>query len=332
MRKAVIVAVALLCVPFSKAVCANTAPVGRSEVVKNNDVIYDDWLDQSRHRTVPVKIYLPSKGVAPYPVVIFSHGLGGSREAAEYLGEYLCSRGYLCVHVQHPGSDSSIWKSAAGQGREAILTKLEPQANGQNALLRIGDIKFVLDELERRDHGSSPLAGKLDLNKIALAGHSFGAGTTLAIAGQNHWIANEKMSAGDPRIKAAIYLSPPCDLRGRTSQQVFGDIRIPGMLMTGTNDYSPIGRAGPKERLLPYEGIGASDQYLVVFEGGDHMIFSGRSQPGNDSSRDEKFHKMINVMSTAFLDAYLCGDQQAKQWLERDAKTFLGTAADYKFK
>jgi predicted dienelactone hydrolase len=42
-----------------------------------------DPVDAKRKRTVPVKIYLTEAG-GPRPVVLFSHGLGGSREPARF--------------------------------------------------------------------------------------------------------------------------------------------------------------------------------------------------------------------------------------------------------
>src|SRR2546423_15576637 len=65
------------------------------------EVIRYDWLDGKRERKVPVKIYFPKSGNAAFPVIIFSHGLGGSREGYEYLGRHWASHGYVSVHLQH---------------------------------------------------------------------------------------------------------------------------------------------------------------------------------------------------------------------------------------
>ena len=63
---------------------------------------YETWTDAARGRDIKVKLYAPDNPTPP-PVVIFSHGLGGSVEAASYLGERLASWGILSVHIQHPG-------------------------------------------------------------------------------------------------------------------------------------------------------------------------------------------------------------------------------------
>jgi len=71
--------------------------------------------DVGRSREVPIRVYLP-KEKKPAPVVLFSHGLGGSREGSAYLGNHWAARGYVAVFLQHPGSDDSalrrIWKTS----------------------------------------------------------------------------------------------------------------------------------------------------------------------------------------------------------------------------
>jgi predicted dienelactone hydrolase len=46
------------------------------------------WHDTARDRDVPVKIYYPATGAGPFPIIIFSHGLGGNREGYEYHGNH----------------------------------------------------------------------------------------------------------------------------------------------------------------------------------------------------------------------------------------------------
>jgi predicted dienelactone hydrolase len=298
----------------------------------SSNIVYQQWNDSKRGRELPIKIYLPRSGAAPYPVVIFSHGLGGSREAAQYLGDYWSQHGYLGVFVQHPGSDTSVWQSSASQGRQAILERMKSAANGRNLLDRVQDIKFVLDELERCNQNDPALKGKLDLSKIAMSGHSFGAGTTLAVAGQNFAAAGRDLEVKDKRVKAAIYLCPPV-MGGKSSAgAVYGEIQIPGLLLTGTEDNSPIRETKAEDRRIPYDGIKSPHQYLVNFVGADHAAFGGRSfRAAKDG--DDKFHEMVDVVSTKFLDASLKGNPAAWQWLDSDQiKSYLGNAAMFERK
>ena len=74
------------------------------------------WQDAARDRPVPVKIYSPATGKGPFPVIVFSHGLGGSREGYEYLGRQWASQGYVAVHVEHLGSDTFLYVDAGPLG------------------------------------------------------------------------------------------------------------------------------------------------------------------------------------------------------------------------
>lgn len=290
-----------------------------------DNVVYEDWQDTTRNRTVPVKIYLPPEDGKKHPVVIFSHGLGGSREAAVYLGKHWSSAGYLSIFVQHAGSDSSVWQAQRGQGQARIMASLKTAANGQELMNRINDIKFVLDEIASHNSETGVLQGKCDLDKIAIAGHSFGAGTSMAIAGQTYGVGARSLSAADPRVKCAIYLSAPANLRGRTAQEVFGNIKIPGLLMTGTEDDSPINDTKAADRRTPYDGMTAPHQYLVIFNGGDHMLFNGATRRAQRPG-DAQMLSEIEKVTTAFLDAYLRGDKQQQAWLDKDAAAYLTDA------
>lgn len=88
----------------------------------------------SQNRKVPIKVYLPS-GDSPTPVVLFSHGLGGSREGFKHGGEHWARRGYVAVFLQHPGSDESVWRGASLGQRRSALTEA---ANGQNLIAHRG--------------------------------------------------------------------------------------------------------------------------------------------------------------------------------------------------
>lgn len=72
--------------------------------------------DAKRARTIPLRVYLPESR-KPAPVILFSHGLGGSRDNNPYLGNHWAKRGYAVVFVQHPGSDEGVWKGLSNRLR-----------------------------------------------------------------------------------------------------------------------------------------------------------------------------------------------------------------------
>jgi predicted dienelactone hydrolase len=308
----------------------NTDHAGNASAAtsKKSNVVYQDWSDSKRHRTLPVKIYLPETGKGPYPTVVFSHGLGGSREAATYLGDYLVRHGYLCIFVQHPGSDSAIWKPYMTQGRQAILEHMKSSASPQNLIDRAGDISFVIDELVRRNRDDEVLGKKVDLNEIACSGHSFGAGTTLAIAGEMYLLG----SLADRRIKAAMYLCPPVNVARLVKGKTFVSIAIPGLVLTGTEDNSPIGNTTAADRRIPYDEIKAPHQYLVNFDGANHETFGG-GRAYLDTPKTAKFHEMICKVAGEFLDATLRNDAKAWHWLDSsEATDYFGKSAMYERK
>lgn len=290
--------------------------------------LLQDWKDERRNRVVPVKLYFPgSTATAPFPVVIFSHGLGGSREAAQYLGEYWASKGYVGIFMQHPGSDTAVWAKGDQLSKASFMANMRAAANGKNLVDRAADVKFVIDELHRTK-GSTLFHDKLNLDKIAVAGHSFGAGTSLAVAGQNFGIVRDNLQFLDNRIKSAIYLCPPVIGLGKANPaRAYGSIQIPGLLLTGTEDNSSIGNTTAQDRRIPFDGARAPHQFLVNFYGADHATFGGRSFRQAKSS-DESFHKMIEEVTGKFLDATLKNDQSAWKWLEQNGiKDYLANAA-----
>jgi predicted dienelactone hydrolase len=276
-----------------------------------------DWTDAKRNREVPVKIYFPQTGDGPFPAIVFSHGLGGSREGYEYLGRHWASHGYVSVHVQHKGSDTAVWQGNA-KPMEAMN---RAAADPQNAVARPLDIRFAIDQMEAMNREAGPLRGRLDLKRIGVAGHSFGAYTTLAAAGEAFvGPLGREFSLADPRVVAAIPMSAPVPRKRDLYDRAFGKIKIPCLHMTGTLDDSPIGNTPAADRRVPFDHIHGADQYLVIFKDGDHMIFSGRGRPeglfgGKTGKKDARFQDLIRMSATAFWDAYLKDDGAAKSWL-----------------
>jgi len=268
--------------------------------------------DEGRGREIPLRVYLP-RDRAPAPVVLFSHGLGGSREGNATLGNHWALRGYVAVFLQHPGSDSSVWRDVPPQQRRSAM---EQAAGSRNFLLRVKDVKAVLDQLARwNEEAGHSLAGWLDLRRVGMSGHSFGAVTTQAVSGQR---APGGLSFTDPRIKAAVAMSPSRPRRGGDAAESFGDVGIPWLLMTGTKDVAPIGGADLESRLAVFPALPPGGKYELVLEGAEHSAFSDRALPGDTAPRNPNHHRVILALSTAFWDAWLRGDAAARRWLDGD--------------
>lgn len=268
--------------------------------------------DPERQRDIPIRIYLPQAG-QPGPVVLFSHGLGGSREGNGYLGEHWAARGYVSVFLQHPGSDTAVWKDEEPRRR---MQAMREAASAQNFLLRARDVTAVLNQLDEwNDTQGHALAGLLDLRKVGMSGHSFGAVTTQALSGQTTARGDARLT--DARITAAVIMSPSTPKRIEPDT-AFGRVALPWMLMTGTKDVASIGGADMASRRAVFPALPPGGKYELVLYGAEHSAFTDRALPGDTAPRNPNHHRAILALSTAFWDTYLRGSAPARQWLDGD--------------
>jgi len=274
------------------------------------------FVDLDRGRSVAYRVWQPfwiEKGDPPKPVVIFSHGLGGSKDGAPYLGRALAEAGYWGFFIQHRGSDAGVIEDLDGGAAvaEALLASI---MNIDNMVNRFADLPFVLDELERLNSEDGPFQGLLDLDNIGMAGHSYGARSVLTAAGQVMGAAGTQFA--DDRIRAGLALSPTAG-RGLGDDEMlppehFAMIAIPILHVTGTEDRPPMGDAGfdPAIRTLPYQMIPAEEQYLLVFDGAAHDDFSGTTARGKPAT-DTRYTMITAEVALLFFDAYLKDNEAA---------------------
>ena len=146
-----------------------------------------------------------------------------------------------------------------------------------------------------------------------MSGHSFGAVTTQAVSGQRFPLIGTRYT--DARIRAAIVFSPSAP-RGGDAATAFGSVKIPWMLMTGTKDVAPIGDADVASRLSVYPHLPSEiDKYELVLYNAEHSAFTDRALPGDSEKRNPNHHRAILALSTAFWDAHLRADPDARAWL-----------------
>ncbi len=292
------------------------------------------WHDAKRGRELPVRILSPRQPTAMspsmLPVIIFSHGLGGNREGGALWGQHWASHGYIVVHLQHPGSDEAVWK---GKQPAEVVSSMRRAMNLDNSRLRIGDVKFALDEMTRLHDAGVAAFAQADLAHIGMSGHSFGAQTTLAIAGQQLPLPGAA-SSRDPRIAAAIAFSPNARVKFLQDRQ-FGSIALPFFSITGTRDGSVLDdKTRYEDRLIPYEKMPAGDKYLLSFLDGDHMVFGGHALGGRrpETARDRDIQRGVKAATLAFWNATLKQDAGAREWLRRDLRSTLIAGDSFSFK
>ncbi|MGJ8697719.1 MAG: alpha/beta hydrolase family protein [Verrucomicrobiaceae bacterium] len=259
-------------------------------------------------REVPLKVYLPQEKSGP--VILLSHGLGGSREVGTYLGNHWAGRGFVVVAMQHAGSDEAVWKEVPPAQRMKAMAKA---ANGSSFVDRNGDVSATLDQLETWAVDKAHfLHGRMNLEKVGIGGHSFGAKTTQALCGQRYGVAGARFA--DERIDAGLALSPSIPRMG-DAKKAFGGIQMPMMLMTGTKDEGHLSSATPETRQLVYPALPAGSKYELVLKDAEHMAFSDRTISGKEQ-RNPNHHRVILALSTAFWEAYLKESQPAREWLD----------------
>jgi predicted dienelactone hydrolase len=106
---------------------------------------------------------LPS-APAKFPLVVLSHGTGGTASSLAWLGEALAAHGYVAAAVNHPGNNAIDGYTVPG------FTLW---------WLRARDLSAVIDGLL-----ADPTFGpRIDPTRIGAAGHSLGGYTVLALAG-----------------------------------------------------------------------------------------------------------------------------------------------------
>ncbi len=293
------------------AVTPPVAVVARSRAQDAISVANFEWQDAARNRAVPVRLYLPdvtATGLAPVPLIVFSHGLGGSRNGYQYLGRFWASQGYASLHVQHIGSDNSLWL-----GNPFGLTmRLTSAAQDSEAMARAKDVSFALTELLVMPS----MAERLDANRIVAAGHSYGANTTMLLVGaavpRKTDAGHEVLNLRDPRIKAAMLLSAPPFYGYGNPAAILGSIALPTLHITATGDdiNIPGYGSGVDDRVNVFNAMGDARKTLVVFTGGSHSIFTDRSTTGG-AELNPKVKAATQALSLAFLKQTLGGEANA---------------------
>jgi predicted dienelactone hydrolase len=260
--------------------------------------------DDARHRNIPLKIYYPD-AAGPFPVIVFSHGALASKDDYSGLGRYWASFGYVSIHPSH--ADSVADSGFRGTLRQAIS---DPSA-WQN---RPRDISFVLDSLAHVASFAPQLAGKLDLGRIGVAGHSFGAYTAALIGGTTVHLPGKQgpQRFADRRSAAIVLLSPQGEGCLGLTADSWDDLQVPVLLMFGSLDFGPFGQP-PAWRNEAFLRAPPGDKYDVELEGATHMRFAGSlAAPGDPPDR---LFQCVKLETLAFWNAYLKRDPDARHHL-----------------
>ena len=136
---------------------------------------------------------------APLPIIIISHGITGMRHIHTSLAEKLSNNGYLVIALDHSyDANLTIFPDGSVADYRSDITGFPDSVSIRKKQLqtRAADVQFVINQLIKIQSGKikHQLNGYLDLNRIGVAGHSYGGGTSIMV------------SYLDPRVKATLVL------------------------------------------------------------------------------------------------------------------------------
>jgi predicted dienelactone hydrolase len=280
--------------------------------------------DAKREKDLPIKIYYPARR-GPFPLIIFSHGAGGSKDGYSGLTRYWASHGYVCIQPTHADSVSSGKTDRRAISLREIVGSAVRDTKGWEDRPR--DISFIIDSLPDLPARAPQLKGKIARRSIGVGGHSYGAYTAQLIGGATITVAgHSSQSLADQRVRCILVMSGQGRGQQGLSDHSWDALTCPMMTMTGSRDQGASGQ-GPEWRKEPFDFSPPGNKYHVLIDGANHFSFTGRlleSRPARaaraglalDSGADQQaVFSYIRMAGLAFWDAYLKKQKKAAAYL-----------------
>ena len=248
-------------------------------------------------RSLATTIFYPARGAAgpravvaapadrgggPYPLIVFSHGLGASPAGYRSLLVTWAAAGYVVAAPAFPKTNS-----AATGGIDPGDFANQP-----------ADVSAVISgTLEASAGTAGPLAGMVDPDNIGVAGHSLGGITTLGVAANS--------CCRDDRVKAAVVMAgDPLSFPNGSFE--YADAP-PILLVHGTAD-----------ELVTYE---ASVDVFNAAKAPKGVLTITKGDHGAPASPAGAAFASVVATTTDFFDAYLKADRDALDRLEVDGNS-----------
>ena len=96
------------------------------------------------------------------------------------------------------------------------------------------------------------------------------------------------------------------------------EVEGPLLVTTGTWDSNAFFWPDWRAHLLSYETSKPDNKYSLVMDGSDHYLGNLICRLDREEASQHDALKMVNGVTTAFLDAYLKGDKAAAAYLRSD--------------
>ena len=263
--------------------------------------------DPLTSRDIGLRVRSPAGG-GRAGLILYSPGLGCGLSAGQAWCEAWQAAGFFVVTLDHPVTGSSLWQTDGTTLRDNLARALAVAQYG----LRVADCSHVIS-LCLTTH---EISGRVDPQRIGVAGHSFGALTAQSIAGQR--LGGQDVS--DSRVRAAIAFSPGSLSVERAKSM--NSVHIPFFCVTGDHDsFVTIGSGKDSmvlgsplaNRLAVYDNLPQGKRQLLVLSGADHMTFAGEPVDASRYSRDPAVSAAgdpaawarISAITTPFWQYYL---------------------------
>ncbi len=255
-----------------------------------------------RGEDLQVRVSAPATGTG-LPVIVFSHGFGMSMDGYAPLADHWAAQGFVVLQPTHLDS------------RTLGLPPEDPRTP-HIWRIRIEDLKHVMDGLDTLEAALPGLSGRLDRDRIAVAGHSWGAQSASTLLGARildaDGVPGEDLS--DPRVKAGVLLAltglgddltPFAAEHFPFMKPYFGDMTTPALIVAGDHDQSALSTRGPDWFTDPYVHSSGSKSLLTLF-GGEHSLggVSGY-EAAETTDEDPARVALIQRLTTAFLRSAL---------------------------
>jgi predicted dienelactone hydrolase len=242
---------------------------------------------------------------APYPVLLFSHGLGGIRAQNMAVVRDLVSNGFVVAAIDHTYANAI---TVFPDGRVVfynpdVLSGAGDPPHTSNTLVGVwaDDIGFVLDEMAAwNEEEGGAFNGRFDLSRIGVFGHSTGGGAAVEFCGRD-----ERCRAG---VGLDAWVVPVSD------DIVAAGLSQPFLFLRAAEwefDDAAQNKAIAESLFATLPGAG----YLATVDGAAHFDFTDLPlfspltlQLGLSSDMDSEYVVgMTNRMTTAFFREALQG-------------------------
>ncbi|WP_410566997.1 alpha/beta hydrolase family protein [Amycolatopsis sp. cmx-4-61] len=269
-----------------------------------------------------VKVTAPADG-SNLPVIAFSHGNAWSMDAYEPLVDRWAAAGFVVVQPTH--LDSRRHRIGFDDPRFAAIWRV-----------RIADLHAVLDSLGDILDQLGGLTTRVDRDRVAVAGHSWGAQTAGALLGARVLDAegNPGEDFSHPAVKAGALIAAtgtgdtltPFALRYLPfARPDFSTMTTPALVIAGGKDQSAMSTRGPDWFTDAYHLSPAPKRLLTIAEA-EHL-FGGISGEAAEDTTDEDPARVALVADavSAYLHDVLGTD--ASNWRNLQDQLSRGTGA-----